>query len=252
MVPDKIKRLIAGYRKAVAKRKFSIIAIISLLLGFYFLYSELSSTTKEDLDEIKEILLFDDYRDLDLKKNNTPLRSPSFIRNSKEVNEIFDTGSILVWFKIDSLSNKKEKCLHECVNYYNETAFKLYISNNSILNFEIFDNHNRKYSLSYISSETFTKFTVVDVTWASKKELKLYFNGKCVSTQKVNDATFSNPVRDFYIGSGYSKGSLLNGVIKEIRLSKKVFSKEWIQTTYNNLSDPGSFAIPGPTQKVKN
>jgi hypothetical protein len=257
MKHDKRKGFLAGYRKAGPTLKFVIwLAIIAVILAICFFVVQFC-TSKSDFHDAAEnreenftsiSKRFDNIdkkltKREDLIKYRTPIKSPAYLKSDKELNEIFNTGTVFMWFKINSSNDKKDRYLFDFVNYYDKSAFRLYIVNNVTLMFDIFDNHNRKYSLSYTSSKAFTKFTAVHVTWASKNEIKLYLNGNSVSTQQVVDAVFSGPVRDFYIGTD------LNGIIGEIRLSNIVRSEGWIKATYHNLSDPGSFVYPGTPER---
>lgn len=264
---NKRKGLISGYKKLGPVQKFlfraTILGIILALI--FFVYQNYTSIDKYDIqnaqsdreqkhdeqlkkiEELKDVL----RKELkDLARLDKPLKSPVIIRNAKELNEAFPEGTILVWAKVDSAKYNLDKYLYECINYFDQTVFKLYISNDKIINFEIYDNRNKKYSLNYTPPIDFTEYSIIAVTWQSNQEIKLYYNGRCVSTQKIDNAEFSVLVKDFYIGSGYSKQFMLNGEIKELRLLKDALPDKEIKTIFNNLFNSKKLFKIGTPEKL--
>lgn len=72
-------------------------------------------------------------------------------------------------------------------------------------------------------------------------------------TMFVNGAQVAQTTRSFadgtstvvYIGANTSAGSLWQGKLDEIRISKSIFAPSWITTEYNNQSSPSTFYAVG-------
>ncbi len=66
--------------------------------------------------------------------------------------------------------------------------------------------------------------------------VKLYVNGALVSTASVSSVVFTTPPNTGFSAVGTSS---MNGTLDEMRISNYVNSPGWIQTEYNNQSNPG-------------
>lgn len=82
--------------------------------------------------------------------------------------------------------------------------------------------------------------------------LRLYVDGQEDANSPVDVSAISSLLSNaesFRIGRSSSSGSL-QGTLDEARVSSTVRSGDWIETEYNNQSDPGSFWTVGPEEVV--
>ena len=74
-----------------------------------------------------------------------------------------------------------------------------------------------------------------------------YQDGLLTKDQTTDIYEININTNDFYIGD-YADNGIFDGVIDEVRISNICRDEDWIITSYNNQSDPGTFFSIGLEQ----
>ena len=98
----------------------------------------------------------------------------------------------------------------------------------------------KKYTVNYwdgVGHHVAATHRTADNTW------RLYFDGAQVATEVDSFGDFgAHPAN---IGTYDGTSRYFDGLIDEVRISNTARDADWIQTSYNNQSNPGDFLTPG-------
>ena len=91
----------------------------------------------------------------------------------------------------------------------------------------------------------------IAMTWDSTSERFIgYIDGVSVANVQRDGSKIRNSTVDVTLADLASGVRQFDGIISETRISTKAWSDDWINTTYNNQNNPGSFYSIGAEQYI--